>query len=380
MLQSRSLAFRLLVLAGAAAVLLVIAGAAAATFGSPRAWLGLEPDPKDYRADEPTAPCLPKPRELRTLSDPAAAPGAWTRNPPLPFGRDEAASAYAGGRVYFIAGHRFFKDQEKTLQSVSEMVSFAPGETGYRTEPPAPIRVDHPAAVSHDGKLYLVGGFENRVAVNTLFEFDPASREWTRLADMPTARGAEAAAVIDGKLYVAGGAPPTFPTSLVDPYDALEVYDFATDSWSRAAALPTARHHIGGAALKGKFYVAGGREPDEPEFSLDAFERYDPSTGKWETLPAIPQGVGGVAAVATESEVVLLGGADEIEKWITPTVWAFNPDTNRWRRLPDLEEARHSLTATVGAGRIWAMGGAPCPGFGLSSTVESLPVSAAPAT
>lgn len=373
MLQSRSLAFRLLVLGAVGALLLVVAGVAAATFGSPRAWLGLTPDHKDYVGPEPTAPCLPKPRELRTLETPAAAAGEWAIAPQLPFGRDEAASAYAGGRIYFIAGHRFFKGEAKTLQSVSEMVSFKPASAEFRSEPAVPIRVDHPMAVSHDGKVYVVGGFDNRRPVDTLFEFDPATREWTQLASMPTKRGAAAAGVIDGKLYVTGGAPPTFPKSFAEPYGALEIYDFTTDTWSQGAPIPTARHHIGGATLDGKFYVAGGREPDEPDFSLNAFERYDPATDKWEKLPPIPLGVGGVAAVATDSEVLVLGGADEIEKWITPTVWAFDPATNRWRRLPDMQEARHSLTATVGGGKVWAMGGAPCPGFGLSSTVESLP-------
>jgi N-acetylneuraminic acid mutarotase len=59
---------------------------------------------------------------------------------------------------------------------------------------------------------------------------------------MPTARGAHAAAVIDGKIHLFGGAYRKL-FNLVDT-DAHEVYDPATDTWETLSPLPTPRDHL----------------------------------------------------------------------------------------------------------------------------------------
>ena len=50
---------------------------------------------------------------------------------------------------------------------------------------------------------------------------------------MPTVRTITATVTYDGKIYVIGGARPIFRT--------VEVYDPATDTWTRKADMPTAR-------------------------------------------------------------------------------------------------------------------------------------------
>ena len=192
------------------------------------------------------------------------------------------------------------------------------------------------------------------------------------MAPMRRPRQALAVAVIEDKLYVVGGAPPTYPKPLEKPYNSLEVYDFATNRWSVGSPMPTARHHVTGTALDGKFYVIGGRQPED--FSLSAVERYDPRTDKWEKIKPLPKGAAGAAAVTTESEVVVIGGGDDMVNWVTPATWAFSPGTNAWRRLPDLQHARHGLAAVSTGRRLYAFAGAPCGGFGRSGFVESLAV------
>ena len=54
----------------------------------------------------------------------------------------------------------------------------------------------------------MIGGFTSNLwtPVNTNYEYDPLKNKWAVKASMPTERGALAAAVIDGKIYIAGGA------------------------------------------------------------------------------------------------------------------------------------------------------------------------------
>ena len=64
-------------------------------------------------------------------------------------------------------------------------------------------------------------------------------------------RSAGSAAVINNKIYVAGGRPPR-------GHD-FAMYDPATDQWTTLPDLPTARNHLVVAAMRGKVYVVGGR-------------------------------------------------------------------------------------------------------------------------
>src|SRR5437660_1392991 len=75
--------------------------------------------------------------------------------------------------------------------------------------------------------------------LNNAWEYDPASDEWKELAPMPTRRGAAAAGVAGGKIYVTGGANslsgvtengihPARPHNVVA---TVEQYDPATNTW-----------------------------------------------------------------------------------------------------------------------------------------------------
>ena len=78
-----------------------------------------------------------------------------------------------------------------------------------------------------------------------------------------------AGAVLDGRIHTVGGEArnAVFPNH--------EVYDPVADRWSVAAALPTARHGLGAAALAGRLYVIGGG-PRAGFAQTDAVEVFKP--------------------------------------------------------------------------------------------------------
>jgi Kelch motif len=59
-----------------------------------------------------------------------------------------------------------------------------------------------------------------------------------------------AVAEVGGKIYVVGG--------FRGERELVEIYDPATDRWSRGDAIPLALHHAAAAGLNGKLYVIGG--------------------------------------------------------------------------------------------------------------------------
>src|SRR5690606_38276793 len=92
--------------------------------------------------------------------------------------------------------------------------------------------VHHTAAVVHEGRLFIVGGYDalTNAPLDRVQALDLATGEVRDLAPMPTPRGAISAVVLDGSIHVLGGTTDrTVATH--------EVYDPAADTWSLAAPM-----------------------------------------------------------------------------------------------------------------------------------------------
>jgi len=310
--------------------------------------------------------CRQDPRSVVLPFGVESSEGRWRPVARFPIAQDELRAEVVADMIYVGGGLR---------QSGSELVSadvffaFDPKRSSYRRLPPLPRRVDHPGFVAAGGNLYLIGGYHDWVPTAEVFRYSPRTGKWTQLRSMEVARGSPAAAAIGERVYVAGGAVGNDEESR-EPADVLEIYDLATGRWSRGPGLPTARHHAGAAALGGDIYVVGGR--GQGDLSQDVVERLDSRTNRWEKAPRLPLGVGGLAVVAAGGRVVAISGGDDREEWVTPGTWSFHPGTGRWQRLADLRTARHGHAAVAVRDEIYVFGGAPCPGYGRTDSVEKL--------
>ena len=298
----------------------------------------------------------------------------------MPHVYDESRAIELGGRVLLVGGlaaDRWGLD----FRSIAT-VDAVDLSTGARS--PAlqlPLAVDHTLPIRHGADLYVVGGYTRDGAVSRAWRYRPATSTWTELAPMRTARGALSGGAIDGKLYVVGGSgvipvsgKPTARENIPHGFATLEIYDIATGRWTAGPPMPTPRHHASAVVVGGKLYVVGGRLRSDA--SLRAFERFDPKRGTWERLPPLPLGVAAVSATAVDGSIVATGGADDTEAWVTPSTWSYDVADARWRRLPDLVVPRHGHTTILQGGRLYALGGSPCAGYGSEPSIESIPTSA----
>ena len=119
---------------------------------------------------------------------------------------------------------------------------------------------------------------------------DPAADSWQQMAAMPTARHGHAAAVMDGKIYVSGG----FTTSR-ELSDAFEAYDPVTNTWTTLASLSEVRADHASAAAHGKLYVFGGWASGD---GLDLVEVYSPASNSWARAADLPSAIDEAVAVA----------------------------------------------------------------------------------
>ena len=329
--------------------------------------LGLLEDPGLYD------PCDVSDRNLRLpAGPPAPTGGAWRGEPELPFRRDEPKVITRRGALVVVGGATPAADRVASLPAV---LAFDPRSGSYRDLPRLPRGLDHAAAGALGGELVVAGGYDQTRASHLVFRLADSGGAWREASRLPEPRAAAGSAVLDGRLYVVGGTTlSSFDEDIftATPSRDMLVYDPTTDTWTRGPRMTVPRHHLALVSHRGKLYALGGRTTRD--FSADAVEEFDPATRRWRRLGPMPQGVGGVAAASDGRRIVVAGGGDDRERWVTPSSWSFDPAADRWTRMADLREPRHGHGLEVSGGRAYVFGGAPCSGFGLARSVESVAV------
>ena len=177
---------------------------------------------------------------------------------------------------------------------------------------------------------------------------------------MPVARSAAAAAIVGDRLYVAGGRErfPTYATS-EGLLARLDIFHFATGTWSRGPDMTIAREHVAGATAAGAFYVIGGRTVLD---SVPSVERYLPSEGRWERVADMRVPHNGLPAVTVGDLIVVFGGEEPSNAQLKAENEAtelFDPATGRWSDLPDMRTPRGAHAGAVVGRRVYAIAGIP---------------------
>jgi non-specific serine/threonine protein kinase len=166
----------------------------------------------------------------------------------------------------------------------------------------------------------------------------PTPTIWQEVAKMPSARSEMSAGVIDGRIYVPGGWGNGYDQSI-----ALEMYDPATDSWTRLADLPFHVNHHATAVYNDALYVFG------PEA---AALRYDPAANAWEALAPMPEDRWAGAAAALGDFLYFVGGSGS-----SSDLLRYDPNSDSWTRLAPLLQSREHTQAVALNGQLYALGG-----------------------
>ena len=178
---------------------------------------------------------------------------------------------------------------------------------------------------------------------------------WTQKADMPTGRTIAGSAVVDGKIYIIGGAPVPYGQTAV-----VEEYDPATDTWTRRADMPTERQGVVAAAVDGIIYAIGGWKGSINNRNVEA---YDPITDTWVKKADMPNSRTGTAVAVVDGIIYIIGGYDDNDIMVS-LVEAYDPATGIWTRKADMPTARYRFDACVIDGRVYVSGGATTWGEG----------------
>jgi N-acetylneuraminic acid mutarotase len=306
---------------------------------------------------------------------PPPAPTAanpWFQGAPFPDASEEVLGATAGGKVYVFAG---LAPGWKPKAMVYE---YDPAANQWAKKRPMRLASHHVAFATFNDKIYAFGGFTYPDSgapawnpVNNAWEYDPATDEWKELAPMPTRRGAAAAAVANGKIYVTGGANslpgvtengihPARPHNVVP---TVEEYDPKTNTWKTVRSLLLARNHHVTAGIGDKIYVIGGRVGSAfisgTSNNVDLVEMYDPATDLWVPRTRMPTARSAIAGGVYNGNILVAGGEGQDQRLLAAfkAVEAYDPALNRWLVLPSMPHQRHGIAAGVVGNRFYTVSG-----------------------
>jgi hypothetical protein len=181
------------------------------------------------------------------------------------------------------------------------------------------VRVAHTATLLRDGRVLVAGGLtccqvpnpSPEFYVETAEIYDPATDTFTAAESMSTARGSHAAALLqDGRVLVTGGNG-NGPAPL-----RAEIFDPATGQFSATAELQAPRDsHSAVTLTDGRVLVIGGEAPPElvgaVGVGVPQTEIFDPATGRWSAGPLLdPAFFAGTVTLLSNGKVLVFGGQD----------------------------------------------------------------------
>jgi N-acetylneuraminic acid mutarotase len=304
-----------------------------------------------------------------------AAPNAanpWVQGAPFPDASEEVLGATAAGKLYVFCG------LAPGWKPKAMVVEYDPGSNQWTKKKPMRLASHHVAFASLNNRIYAFGGFTYPESgppgwnpVNNAWEYDPATDEWKELAPMPTKRGAAAAGVANGKIYVTGGANslpgvsengihPARPHNVVP---TVEEYDPAANTWKTVRSLLLARNHHVAVGVGDKVYVIGGRVGSAfisgTSNNVDLVEMYDPAADLWMPRARMPTARSAIGAGVYNNQILIAGGEGQDQRLLAAfkAVEAYDPTLNRWQVLPSMPHPRHGLAVGAIGNRLYTVSG-----------------------
>ncbi len=218
-------------------------------------------------------PGLPTVTTARRLDTTAQNP-QWAEIAPIPTGLNSIDGVFLKGKIYVPGGFN------ASNQLVGQHFAYDVATDTWETKADVPLPIAFYALVADDarGVYYYVGSIDTATATGALRSYDPNTNAWTNLPPMSALRLQHEAALIEDKLYVAGGS------SSAGGLASAEVFDFATRQWSPIA--PMSRPRIGATNFVTKdpagnplWFIVGGSEPGT--VTVLGAEVYDVRNNRW---------------------------------------------------------------------------------------------------
>ena len=269
---------------------------------------------------------------------------AYLEKAAAPVGTDRHASATAGSYVYIIGGEYF---NGATYAVTSTVQRYDTGSDAWVFLASLPAPYDNSEGCSMNGKVYVPGGYTGSAITNINYIYDIATDTWTTGAAVPSSPGnlwsTVACNAATNKVYVIGGFDGSAATT------SNFIYDATANTWSSGAAFPVGTYGSDGGLINGHIYVAGGAGPITGTYD------YNIAANTW--TPVAPMNVGcffGASGVGSDNQLYIAGGGFCSDA-SSPTgrTERYDPVGNTWTTIDNLNEPVQHTNGGVASGNLF---------------------------
>ena len=164
---------------------------------------------------------------------------------------------------------------------------------------PVPVTSEAPAAALLNGKIYLAEGDTG----DSFNIYDIATNTWSSGPPRPGYANnyGAAAGAFGGKVYVVGGGRS-------GATDTTSIYTVATNSWTTGPPAPVPFFLAGYTTVGQYLYVVGGFSAAGPTANVGVTMRLDMATGSWSLGPTFTPGRADEGLAASGNTLYALGG------------------------------------------------------------------------
>ncbi|XP_027891429.1 kelch-like protein 31 [Xiphophorus couchianus] len=193
----------------------------------------------------------------------------------------------SGGRLFAIGGRNV-----EGLLATTE--SYLPASNTWQMKAPMEVpRCCHSSATLPSGDILVTGGYISCAYSRSVARYRMESDTWTEQAPMETPRGWHCSATLGGRVYVVGGSQLGPGGERVDVL-SVEVFSPESGAWGRVASLPLGVSTAGLSPLGDELYLLGGWNEAEKRYKA-AVQKYDPATDSWSKAEDLPEPTVGVS-------------------------------------------------------------------------------------
>lgn len=230
-----------------------------------------------------------------------------------------------------------------------------------------PVTLTNAVAIAYNSFLYLIGGSVNGVESNTVY-YAPITAggglgAWNTSTVLPTTLLAVSAVVVNGNLYLIGGAHGGVQvnTVYVSPISTAGPIGV----WTTLTALPYTRNGAGAFTYGNRIFVVGGTgtlplTTSGPASSvLSAPVNADGTIGAWAEQTSLPEPRSLPVVVLTGNTLYFIGGLIGATSYASVFATKINADgtINQWQRAADLPLPLYSAVGGAYNGAIYVAGG-----------------------
>jgi len=250
----------------------------------------------------------------------------WLLLPKMPFARTRHGAAVCCGQLYVVGG-----------KSPFPMCSFNPKQNRWIAHEKELATRLHCSVTALNEELYVIGGEDH---LNRVDKYNPTLDEWMKVASIRTGRAAHCAVAIGNLIYVLGGCDSNVCLNSV------ECFDSSSDQWTDKPCMTYERKFAGVATSCGRIFVVGGFR-DMGFNTLHAnCEMFDPVLDQWSLVSSPIMARAACAMVSFNDHLYLFGGEDaNCSKF--DSVERYDVQNDKWELFGTMPEKLACVQASV---------------------------------